>query len=411
MRGAPFSSSALSSNEDVAPIPTIDEVRERTVRRRTLHWRELWEDPAPLVWRANRLEGIPSFYPIYRWRDHHSTSILPLLRLAESLDPNKGFLARANRWGFRYASGSDTVDREIERVGGPPPLGTEITLPTEFAHRLADALVEDAIATEARHPDTTNVVLVGGKDSLNLLLLPWSHRTVAVSGPPNDELARAFVADNGLDVEVWSLMDQPSAAHLEREVLENACRLALEHCRWGSHLVEIARSFERKVLFWVGQAGGFYQTPKWRRPGHPPDRWETVAKRLYDGVRPKLPSSWDHRVVQGWLLPTFRHNLWRRAAMWQGTHMSFMRGLTDCLFVSSYHGPKATRVLEAVDLEQAVRFDVRPLIGRRLLGTEVRYPETNPGPPLSLVRRGLCRADRFLAAARAAGIPVGPHPR
>lgn len=391
------------------PLPwTRDEVLARTVVHERLPWRVLWEEAGPLVWKATCLEGAPSFYPLYRWRDFYAVSPTPLLILKGNLDPNPAFLAQAGRPGFRYASGSATADREIERIGGPPPLGGTITDPKEYAHRLTDALVADAAAEEERHPETTNVVMVGGKDSLNLLLLPWRHRTIAVSGPPNDALVRRFVEDNDLDMEVWSLRDEASALHLEREVLENGCRLDLQHCRWGQHLVEIGRSFRKKVIFWVGQAGGFYQTPKWRRPGHPPDRWETALKRVYDEIRPKIPSSWDHAMVQRWLLPSFRWNLWKRAAMWQGTHMSFMRGLTDCLFVSSYHGVQATEVLQSVNLEQAVRFDVRPMIGERLLGREVRYPATNPGPPLSQMRRRLCHPDRFLAAVRSANIPLSP---
>ena len=75
---------------------------------------------------------------------------------------------------------------------------------SEFVARITAALIHDTRKVESELPGHTNFVLCGGRDSLNLLLLPWTNHTVALSAPPNYELVRRFVRENGLDVEVRS---------------------------------------------------------------------------------------------------------------------------------------------------------------------------------------------------------------
>ena len=95
---------------------------------------------------------------------------------------------------------------------------------------------------------------------------------------------------------------------------------------------------------------------------------------------------------------------WHRGAMWQGSHMSMIRHLTGALVLSADHGPATRRVLARVDLRRAVRQDVRPIVGWYLYGGPVRYPATNPGPPVSSIRRGLSQLAPFLDALKQAGI-------
>jgi hypothetical protein len=98
--------------------------------------------------------------------------------------------------------------------------------------------------------------------------------------------------------------------------------------------------------------------------------------------------------------------MWQRGAMWQGAHMSLLRSLTDALVLSAYHGPHVTDVLRRVDYCRAVNEDVRPRIGDALLGASVFWPEANPSPEPSRLRRGLGSVARFLEQLERSGVRV-----
>ena len=85
--------------------------------------------------------------------------------------------------------------------------------------------------------------------------------------------------------------------------------------------------------------------------------------------------------------------------------MSIVRSPTNALVLSAYHGPAMRRVLSAVDFHNAVTDDIRPMVGRYLLGGEVAYPSENPSPPLSSIRKGISGWEPFLKALTHAGIP------
>lgn len=86
--------------------------------------------------------------------------------------------------------------------------------------------------------------------------------------------------------------------------------------------------------------------------------------------------------------------------------MSIMREVTDCLVLSAYHGPAATRILGQVDLWTAAARDIRPAMGLALHGQPIAYPADNPRPPLSEHRSGFHRPEHFLALLRAGGIRI-----
>jgi hypothetical protein len=99
-------------------------------------------------------------------------------------------------------------------------------------------------------------------------------------------------------------------------------------------------------------------------------------------------------------------SLWHRGAMWQGAHMSMLRQLTGALVLSGYHGPAVRGVMAAVDFRRAVRRDVRPLLAEVLHRRPVRFPDVNPGPPLSQHRRGASHLAPFVRELEAIGVAV-----
>ena len=74
--------------------------------------------------------------------------------------------------------------------------------------------------------------------------------------------------------------------------------------------------------------------------------------------------------------------------MWQGSHMSMLRQLTDTLVLSAYHGPQVSQIRARIDFRTAILGDVRQQVGEILADSPVHYPTVNPGPPPSLFRSG-----------------------
>lgn len=365
-------------------LPELVDPRAWPVRRKPeLGEDELWMTPGPAVWQAERFVGAPFFYPVYRWRDYYATSPLPLIVHKGSLELDDA-VARRVRRPARYLPTNATIDRHVRRVGSPAMSTLELSDPREYVAAWVDALRSDVRHVEAKLPGHTNLVLCGGRDSLNLLLLPWQNPVVAVSAPPNFSLVRQFVKDNRLDIDVVPL-DDDDRSLLDSEVLINACRIGLEHARWAGELRALAATFERRCVFWVGAMADVFTTPKWRRYSHP--SWLSTWRGL-----PGLRALNRREAGQSY----FAWTCYYRGAMWQGVSLSLLRDLTDAVALSAYHGPAMRALMTRVDLRGAAVADIRPEIGEALAGGPVVYPTQNPSPPPSRFREGLSHLDRFL---------------
>lgn len=393
------------------PAQLLAKLRERVARatesRPRISEADLWQTHGAAVWKAEAFVGTPTFYPVYRSGSHYSYSVLSLILAKGYLAVNPPVLAEAGRDGYVHSLSEKTIDAEIHRIGGPVRTRPTISEGADYARLIAAAVTEDVAACERRHPGFTNVILCGGKDSLNLTLLPWTNATVIASAPPNYELVVRFVRDNGLEIPVIRLDDRADPDVLRREVLANACRNDLARCRWGVDLRSLARELGHQVVFWKGQLFDLTSTPKWKSYTHPAERPPPQVRRVYhDWVAWRLPRIVQRFASLYWLYPAFRRSLWRRGAMWQGAHMSIMREVTDSLVLSAYHGPAATRTLGQVDLWTAAARDIRPAMGLALHGQPVTYPADNPRPPLSKHRSGFHRPEHFLTLLRAGGVRI-----
>jgi hypothetical protein len=403
----------MDRNGGGADLGAIAELRERAqlgaVASETLDTGDLWGNAAvgPLLWRAKSLRDPPCFYPVFRWGDLHSWSFLALLVQKGRLDVNRSVAFDAERKDFVYHAGADTIDREIDRVGGPHLAAPDEFLDAEaYARAIADGLRGDVAACELRHPGYTNVVLVGGKDSQNLLLLPWRNPVIAVSAQPNFPLVQEFARRNDLRIPVRELTDPSDAEVHDREILENACRANLIHFRWGADLRRIAFDHGGKLIFWKGQVADALTTPYWKTLTHPIRGAENLARKLYARADHLFPHALQTALTERVIVPRLRRTLWRRCAMFQGTHMGVIRAITGALVLSAYHGPRVSHAWQRVRWVDAVQRDLRVRIGELLHGAPVHYPTTNPGPPLSSQRAGHTQPARFFEALRRDGIEV-----
>lgn len=373
---------------------------------KSLTEQDLWGRHGKLIHRASEFLGRPSFYPVYRYQDYYSYAVLPLIIKKGSLKVNSAAEALATSRGFLYAATNETIDREITRIGGPVEGKNTLRNPKEYAERIAVALRKDIETAETANPDCTNIILCGGRDSLNLLLLPWRNPTIVVSARPNFELVRTFIQENGLKLELTELEDPMDAAVIEHEIMENACRHDLQHARWGAHLCSIAKQRENQVIFWKGQVADAFATPKWMVLTDPPGGWAAVWRKVYKRMVPWVPARARLSISRKLLESAFRRTIWERCAMWQGSHVSLLRAITGCLTLSAYHGSEMNKVFAEVDLPRAVTYDIRPAVGMHLLGRSPVYPDQNPSPMLSSFRFGNCLPERFYELLDRRGIDI-----
>ncbi len=381
--------------------------RDDTVTRvETLDVVAMWQRHDAHVFRADLVSAEPFFYPLYRWNDLYSFSPFPLLQRKGTFRPHPAAVADLRTANADVSRPMPFIDRDIVRVGGPPDLGRTITDRDTYSLRIAEAMQKDLVSVEEANPGKTNVILCGGRDSLNLLLLKWSNPVLVLSAQPNTPLVRDFVSSNGLTHEVRELRSDGGPDLLDREIAEAMAMVELENWKWTANIVETARSLERQAVFWKGQFGDAFFTDYWRSYYSGRNRNGQRARKIAKRIARIAPRALTAQI-DALLLPGYRNSIWERGAVGQGAHLGFLRSITDCLWVSAYHGPHTSAVWTSGDLSRLTGSDLRPMIGEKLLGRKVRYPTTNPAPPTDNTRRGLRTLERLSSALAAQGIATG----
>jgi hypothetical protein len=211
----------------------IDGINLQPVQCNELTEEQVWTDARTEIWQARRFVGKPAFYPVYQWRDYYSYSPLTLLLKKGSLELDADTVHRTEIVPTNNClTGTGTLDREIRQIAEPMKVKRHIRSPEHFAQAIAGAMKKDIARAEENNPNYTNVVLCGGKDSLNMLLLPWKNPVLVASCQPNYPLVKQFLKDNDLPYDIIELKDDDLTL-LPNEILINFCRNNLEHCRWG----------------------------------------------------------------------------------------------------------------------------------------------------------------------------------
>lgn len=319
------------------------------------------------VFTVDSLSMLPSFYPVYKWREYFSYSPLPLILFKRELNLNPIFIAKNDRRikkGYAYYSGNETIDREIVRIGGPVRPTATIRTSDAFLGAFVEAMQFDATAVEDRFPGATNYILCGGKDSLNMLLLKWKNPVVVLSAQPNYPLVEEFVEQNKLNFEVRELIH--SEERFETEVLAGNCLIDLTHCRWVAHLSSISAGSNHSCVFWAGSLADILLT----------QNWKTYTHQRFGRLN-RIRSRWGLSLGQERYV---RSSLYWRGAMWQGAHHGLLRAALEAPVLSGYHGSRMTKLLANFRITDIVSRDFREDIGTVLFGREVWYPMSNPGP-------------------------------
>ncbi|MEZ5756636.1 MAG: hypothetical protein R3D86_00285 [Emcibacteraceae bacterium] len=365
----------------------------------------MWQHQGPLLWKADRFDGMPAFYPVYRYNNYYSYSPLALILHKNTLHLNPAAVKKLNAKDFILLGHDTPIDQDVERIGASHGFTEKITDAEDYCRMLVEAIKTDIAEIEKLNPGFINVIMCGGKDSLNLLLLPWQNPVVAYSAVPNYPLVCDFVKENNLDIEVRLLEDSFDENYLQDEIAELCCRLDSVHWRWGHHIKKITDDYSKKLIIWKGQMADAYFAPRWKTYIYPENEPRLFFCKVYNKLSPYLPMFLS--VPFGHLISRMvADTVWNKGAISQGDHMAFIRALTDTLVLSAYHGKNVQKVLSSVDLAKAVQKDVRMKIGEMLHGKPVIYPSSNPSPKLSGFREGSHKPEKFIDLLKKHGVDI-----
>lgn len=366
----------------------------------------MWQAHGAYIFQSESPPSIkPTFYPIYRYQDLYSFSILPLILCKNSFVINESFVSRYLGTDSDVAGADMTIDCEIERLGEPAVLDQSIKNRDQFASELAEAMQKDAQQIFDLNPGKCHYVLCGGKDSLNILLMDWRAPVVALSAQPNFPLVKNFVKDNKLDIEVQELKDHEPAEGLAREIAEASCLVDLENWKWTEHLRRISEAHFGEVVFWKGQLADVSLTDYWRSYTSSSNKLYKNFRKGYRKLSRLSPTLMDY-ILFNHAISDLQKSIWERGAVAQGAHLGFLRSVCDALFVSAYHGPEAAEVMRKADLRRLSSADLRPGVGRCLLGRDVHYPSKNPAPSPSYFRTDKRTVAHFMEALESLGMDL-----
>jgi hypothetical protein len=341
--------------------------------------------------------NIPHFAPFYKFKNDEDFSLLEMIKKKGYLKINTKAIKIIDHPDFLFCPPNTLIDSEIKRVEYSWKFDKIITQQDVFVSSITKAMIDDAKKIEDEYTDHTILALVGGKDSLNMLLLPWRNPLIVASAAPNYSLVKKFLSDNNLNYDIIQLDDERNL-NIEKEILINCCRLKLDNCRWTGHLSEIVSAQNSKVVILIGQWGDNLLTNKWKKNILPPPDFHIQGRYNKLLYRLSALSNKFERLYSSnpKIQSLFFRNLWYESAHWQGVHMSFLYEYLGCPVLSIYHNDDVMKIISQTDYVKVVTTDLRPTIGDMIFGRKVIYPEKNPSPPVSRIRKDISGSKIFL---------------
>lgn len=300
------------------------------------------------VYRAKSVEADNYLYPMYYFMDGDdyiiSTSVYGLIHYKKRFIRNPRF--QATRF---YRPTFLTIDQEIRRVRTTYRRSTLELTDKDSIVKLGARLIQDYITQiENRFPGWVHILLMGGRDSENIILAKRTERWVILSGEPNALSNKEFIKDNGIKIERFiALSNETDNTFLLEEVMASDCMYDIAHFRWVRQIYDLVKEYDKKALIWIGTDG--------------------------DGI---FKRNINHRDKDYYAV----HDLHLGTAM--GVWHQMLKNLLNILVISPYQSPTFLNELfyrfDPYFVDSAG--DVRPEIGEILFGEKVKYPLKNPTP-------------------------------
>lgn len=328
------------------------------------------------IYRARKVVADNYLYPMYVYHDGEAfvaaTSVYALIKHKKQFVRNPRFQTT-----HFYRPTFLTPDSEITRVRTRYRRSTkEVTEPEKIIRLGVELMQEYITEIEQAYPGAVHILLMGGKDSENIILTHRKERWIVVSGQPNATLNEKFIEENGIDIERFvGPGEETDDRLLVDEVLGSDCFYDIAHFRYLPLLQDLVHEFDGNAVIWMGTSG--------------------------DGV---FSRNNNHRDRDYYAV----HDL--HVGMAMGIYHQVIKNILDLPVVSPFQSPK---MLDELFYRFDPYFvdevgDVRAKMGEMLLGRPVKYPETNPRPaPLSRNRR--VSLPIYVQALKKEGVPCDEH--
>lgn len=255
----------------------------------------------------------------------------------------------------------DTRIRKLRPFESVTPQGAKRTFspgPTvesreELVRETASRMTSFVNGIERAYPDHSHVIMMGGKDSQLIGLVPKvSDDWHVFSSDPNFRHVKRFVGANDLDVGRLYRTDdrnRESESEFRRKLTATDLYSDPRHIRWLPQLETIANELG-KCIFWQGTEG---------------DVFNRYYPKYHDG-------SVGHYFESHFTLST----------SWQGNYHQTFKNYTGRPLLSPYHSEEIWEELyrrfDPSLMEQGI--DLREDIGVRLSDGPVTWPRRNPSP-------------------------------
>lgn len=295
--------------------------------------------------------------------------------------PLLGRLARERFW---YESW-DTIDMRVRKLrpfehvtvgGAENTFAPDFTLtdPDELVEKVAREVSAFVHAIEDRHPRHAHVLMLGGKDSQLIALVPKRRpeQWHVFSAEPNATLSRQWLAENDLAVASLTTHDnrnEETPAETKAKIIASDLYSDPRHMRWLPSLQRLAASRREGCIFWAGTAPcGLHEGRRYFRQYRGAQR-----ERFFDVHLTRVPALMGnyHQVVKN-ITGCALLSPYQNAAIWSNVYRHF--------------GPATI----------PVGADLRARIGERLAGRRIRWTAGNPGPAPYEYATPVCARDVYL---------------
>ena len=267
-----------------------------------------------------------------------------------------------------------TVDKRISRLlpqqtisadGESRAAAPECTTPDAESHVrvAADVLRDEIHAIERRFPDRRHIILVGGKDSQLICLVPKLNpdNWMIFSAQPNFPIVEDWVRANGIEVGALYEHDgknEETADEFKRKLLCSDLYSSPVHIRYLPTLARISREIGADCMFWLGSmprgAAVFDGRSHERQLG--PRAADEFTSRFFDYHLNQFP-------------------------FWQGNiQQTYANYLQSPVFCPYYLPDFLAKVFFTLDPQRLESRDYRERLGELLHGHPVQWPTSNPGP-------------------------------
>jgi len=315
-------------------------------------------------------------YPMYfiKYDSYYlvSTSVFGLIKHKGTFNRNPNFQTTDF---FRPTF--QTIDKDIMRARTEYRRSTnEYSDPIMIADMAAGLMQEYITKIEKKFPDHAHILMMGGKDSQNIILTERKSKWIVISGDPNADINKKFISDNNVEIEDFiAVSNNSDDTMIVKEIIASDCFFDVAHFRYMVKIKQVVSRYHGKAIIWYGSSGDGCFT---RNNNH-------LSKDYYNV-----------------------HDL--HVGMAMGIWHQLGKNIFNCPVLSPYQSPMfLDKLFYRYDPYYVDKYsgDLRVLIGNKLFQKDVIYPDSNPEPmPWSRIYSRNRSIEKYIEQLKIDNVPV-----